>query len=216
MNYNYTGCCWFPTSSNILILPSQFWQIRFESCWLHCSKCRILVLLRYAILLGAECYRYGHLFLPLKTNSRHFFLPSYGAKCCRHLFLPLKTSSRHLFLPSNRAECYRHLLLPLKTNSRHLFFTVKQSPMLGSFTSDAKDKLPTFIFTIKQSRKLRSFTSSTNNKLPTFIFIYKRSRMSQSLLLPLKTNSLHIYFLTQRVPLTNFVILHNVSAHRII
>ena len=30
-NYNYTACCWFPTSSNILILPSQFWQIRFES-----------------------------------------------------------------------------------------------------------------------------------------------------------------------------------------
>ena len=30
------------TSSNILILPSQFCQIRFESCWLHCSKCRIL------------------------------------------------------------------------------------------------------------------------------------------------------------------------------
>ena len=30
MNYNmYTACCWFPTSSNILILPSQFWQIRF-------------------------------------------------------------------------------------------------------------------------------------------------------------------------------------------
>ena len=47
MNYNYIACCWFPTSSNISILPSQFWQIRFESCWLHCSKCRILVLLRY-------------------------------------------------------------------------------------------------------------------------------------------------------------------------
>ena len=46
MNYHYTACCWFPTSSNILILPSQFWQIRFESCWLHCSKCRTLVLLR--------------------------------------------------------------------------------------------------------------------------------------------------------------------------
>ena len=37
MNYNYTACCWFPTSSNILKLPSQFWQIRFESYWLHCS-----------------------------------------------------------------------------------------------------------------------------------------------------------------------------------
>ena len=31
MNYNYTVCCWFPTTSNSLILPSQFWQIRFES-----------------------------------------------------------------------------------------------------------------------------------------------------------------------------------------
>ena len=26
MNYNYTACCWFPTSSKLLILPSQFWQ----------------------------------------------------------------------------------------------------------------------------------------------------------------------------------------------
>ena len=50
MNYNYTACCWFPTSSNILILPSQFWQIGFESCWLYCSKCRILVFLRYNVL----------------------------------------------------------------------------------------------------------------------------------------------------------------------
>ena len=48
MNYDYTACCWFPTSSNILILPLQFWQIGFESYWLHCSKCRILVILRYA------------------------------------------------------------------------------------------------------------------------------------------------------------------------
>ena len=51
MNYNYTARCWFPTSSNILILPSQFWQIRFESYWWHCSKCRILVLLRYIKLV---------------------------------------------------------------------------------------------------------------------------------------------------------------------
>ena len=47
VNYKYTAYCWLPTSSNILILPSQFWQIRYESCWLHCSKCRILVLLWY-------------------------------------------------------------------------------------------------------------------------------------------------------------------------
>ena len=50
MNYYYTDCCWFPTSSNILILPSQFWQIKFKSCWLHCSECRILVLLRYMVI----------------------------------------------------------------------------------------------------------------------------------------------------------------------
>ena len=24
LNYNYTACCWFPTPSNILMLPSQF------------------------------------------------------------------------------------------------------------------------------------------------------------------------------------------------
>ena len=45
MDYKYTAFCWFPTSSNILILSSQFWQIRFESYWLHCWTCRILVLL---------------------------------------------------------------------------------------------------------------------------------------------------------------------------
>ena len=55
MNYNYTACCWFPTSNNILILPSQFWQIRFESYWLHCSKCRILVLLRYYVIKLQFC-----------------------------------------------------------------------------------------------------------------------------------------------------------------
>ena len=43
MNYNYTACCWFPTSSNILILLSQFWQIRFESYWSHCSKCLTII-----------------------------------------------------------------------------------------------------------------------------------------------------------------------------
>ena len=53
-DYNYTGCCWFPTSSNILILPSQFWQIRFESYWLHWSKCRILVLLRYCTCMCSD------------------------------------------------------------------------------------------------------------------------------------------------------------------
>ena len=50
MNYNYTACRWFPTSSNSFILPSQSWQIRFESYWLHCSKYRKLVLLRYTPL----------------------------------------------------------------------------------------------------------------------------------------------------------------------
>ena len=60
MNYNYTACCWFPTSSNILILPSQFWQIRFDSCWLYCSKCQILVLLWYIRLISKSlCIIWG-------------------------------------------------------------------------------------------------------------------------------------------------------------
>ena len=60
MNYNYTACCWFPTSSNILILPSQFWQISFESYWLHCSKCWILVLWRYKYFNGiSKFHQYG-------------------------------------------------------------------------------------------------------------------------------------------------------------
>ena len=59
MNYNYTACCWFPTSSNILILPSQFWRIGFESYWLHCSKCQILVLLQYRLTV-LECFHHPH------------------------------------------------------------------------------------------------------------------------------------------------------------
>ena len=47
MYCHYTAWYWLPPSSNISILPLQFWQIRFESYWLHCSKCRILVTLRY-------------------------------------------------------------------------------------------------------------------------------------------------------------------------
>ena len=77
MIYNYTACCWFPTSSNILILPSQFWQIRFESCWLHCSKCRILVLLRYLLMwVCTHCSRNGYTnasmkVLTLRWNSKN-------------------------------------------------------------------------------------------------------------------------------------------------
>ena len=49
MNYNYTGfvvtgflhLAIFHTSITVLD-----WQIRFESYWLHCSKCRIVVFLR--------------------------------------------------------------------------------------------------------------------------------------------------------------------------
>ena len=76
MNYNYTACCWFPTSSNMLILPSQFWQIRFESCWLHCSKCWILVLLRYMYVIlvsGAKvnelCGQVNHIWLICRTAT---------------------------------------------------------------------------------------------------------------------------------------------------
>ena len=83
MNYDYTACCWFPTSSNILILPSQFWQIRFESCWLHCSKCRILELLRYYDIGGnnfeyflytcVTSLSYWFNLLPFSDRSRIFF-----------------------------------------------------------------------------------------------------------------------------------------------
>ena len=62
MNYNYTACCWFPTSSNSLILTSQFWQFGFESCWVHCSKCRILVFLWY---LCACCHSYMYMYIML-------------------------------------------------------------------------------------------------------------------------------------------------------
>ena len=31
--FYYTACCWFSYISNISILPSQFWQISFESYW---------------------------------------------------------------------------------------------------------------------------------------------------------------------------------------
>ena len=75
MNYNYTASCWFPTSSNILILPSQFWQIGFEGYWLHCSKCRILVFLRYHIDFSVtifKCHLYDsqfHCFCKIVTNA---------------------------------------------------------------------------------------------------------------------------------------------------
>ena len=48
INYNYTACCWFPTSSNILILPSQSDQsgLKVADCtvqsaiyWCFYGKC---------------------------------------------------------------------------------------------------------------------------------------------------------------------------------
>ena len=66
MNCNCTACCWFPTSSNILLLPSQFWQIGFESYRLHCSKCRILVLFSFWLpvlyFLQIQNFELHHLF----------------------------------------------------------------------------------------------------------------------------------------------------------
>ena len=66
----HTACCWFPTSSNMLILPSQFWQIRFESCWLHCSKCRITGAFTVNYTLAHTHTLYWH------TNALTFFLES--------------------------------------------------------------------------------------------------------------------------------------------
>ena len=71
MNYYYTACCWFPTSSNILIRPSQFWQIRFESYWSHYSKCWILVLLRYHYILSViEFFNT----IPMEFHWKYFIL----------------------------------------------------------------------------------------------------------------------------------------------
>ena len=77
----YTACCWFPTSSNILIFPSQFWQIRFESYWLHCSKCRILVLLLCTCL-----YMYACQYLQL-LHFFFFFLTLVSTHADLHIIL---------------------------------------------------------------------------------------------------------------------------------
>ena len=69
--WNYTACCWFSSSNNIVIPSSQFWQIRFESCWLHCSKCRILVFLRYVVWI-VENQNHYDAFVP-KSMFYSFF-----------------------------------------------------------------------------------------------------------------------------------------------
>ena len=91
INYNYTVCRWFPTSSNILILLSQFWQIRFESYWLHCSKCRILVFLRYIVLHVCPLYVFtsvcvcNHLQMGTETLN-HKFNQGPHARICWNFF----------------------------------------------------------------------------------------------------------------------------------
>ena len=82
MNYNYTACCWFPTSSNISIHPSLFWQIRFESYWFPCSKCRILVL---TFTQCSDCGVEPHMrsqtrLVPLSVNANH--LPQLRGLTC--------------------------------------------------------------------------------------------------------------------------------------
>ena len=59
-----------------LILPSQFWQIGFESYGVHCSNCRILVTLRYS---GLE-------FIGLRNlmTSQSTFGSQYAVKVRRH------------------------------------------------------------------------------------------------------------------------------------
>ena len=97
---NNTACCWFPTSSNILILPSQFWQIRFESYWLHCSKCRILVLLRYTV--------YGT-YMHLRHTWKHHQLRNSVLMPCDNE----RVSTGHLVLPRILSPASpRILLLP--------------------------------------------------------------------------------------------------------
>ena len=82
-NYNYTACCWFPTCSSILILPSQFWQIRFESCWLQCSKCRILVLLRYLLYIFPIIIKDKVQVCKLKCwRQQPFYWPCFSTEGC--------------------------------------------------------------------------------------------------------------------------------------
>ena len=88
MNYNNTACCWFPKSSNILILPSQFWQIKFESCWLHSSKCRILVLLRYIPQLSRTS-RNCHID-PITATREPHLIHFAGVNAALHLFFEYK------------------------------------------------------------------------------------------------------------------------------
>ena len=105
MNYNYSACCWFPTSSNILILPSQFWQIRFESYWLHCSKCRILVLFNTVL----DLQRFNlHLFV-LVFNLIFFFLSLPNLQKLFTLCLNLSESSPNDCLSSFSGSISRSL-----------------------------------------------------------------------------------------------------------
>ena len=102
MNYNYTACCWFPTYSKILILPSQFWQIRFEICWLHCSKCRILVLLRYWIssFFSEETRKFWNSMWQyfLVTSSRKKNVSCYGNIVCFTLLVTKTSLINHVHI----------------------------------------------------------------------------------------------------------------------
>ena len=78
MNYNYTACCWPPTSSNILILSSQFWQnqlwkllIALRSAEYWCSYGIVFVIAIFIIILPPGlCIPVLH---PIPT---HYFLIS--------------------------------------------------------------------------------------------------------------------------------------------
>ena len=117
MNYNYTACCWFPTSSIILILPSQFWQIRFESCWLHCSKCWILVLLRYICLLR-------EIFLCFSIWSVNFINKSLHVECIVNFI----NKSLHVECFFILSRCVLTFYGPSQRSALQFFFHVLQAP----------------------------------------------------------------------------------------
>ena len=107
--------------SNILILPSQFWQIKFERCWLHCSKCRIMVLLRYLAQIIKSIQTQFLVYGTKRINNLPWTITSSqglqgpewqssSQKCCKQLSrLPHELPHRISFWVPHRTVCW---LLP--------------------------------------------------------------------------------------------------------
>ena len=131
MNYNYTACCGFPTSTNILILPSQFWQIGFESYCLYCSKCRILHGAFTVLTFATQVHKCRHC-NRISVFSSHILSRTTCHNCYIHLLILiwitpqiylnllhicwnaadwLRSWSRTIDLKSTYAHCYKYIWL---------------------------------------------------------------------------------------------------------